>query len=33
MQSLQDPEDQKENNFSVSQESARKDVERCFVVL
>ena len=33
MQSLQDPEDQKESNFSACQESARKDVERCFGVL
>lgn len=31
MQSLQDPKDQ--NNFSVSQEYVRKDVERCFGVL
>ena len=30
VQSLQDPEDQKESNFSGAQESARKDVERCF---
>ena len=33
VQSLQDPEDQKESNFSACQESARKDVERCFGVL
>ena len=33
MQSLQYPEDQKESNFSVYQEYARKDVERCFGVL
>ena len=33
VQSLQDPEDQKESNFSGAQESARKDVERCFGVM
>ena len=33
VQSLQDPKYQKESNFSASHESARKYVEKCFVVL
>ena len=33
VQSLQDPEDQKESNFSACQESAGKYVEKCFGVL
>jgi hypothetical protein len=33
VQSLQDPEDQKESNFSGAQESARKNVERYFGVI
>ena len=33
VQSLQDPDDQKKSNFSGAQESARKDVERCFGVM
>jgi hypothetical protein len=33
VQLVKDPEDQKESNFALAQESARKDVERCFGVI
>jgi hypothetical protein len=33
VQSFKDPKDQIESNFTLAQEDARKDVERCFGVL